>query len=228
MNTSIVWDIETGGLPEEELKTLYREKSAEEFAADCDKRWKPETVTAKYEEYKVTAWAEFQERAALSAVTGQVVAIGLRSCKGVKILVGDETEVIKAFWSLYGKATADKRRMVGHNIGGFDIPFLIRRSYILGIDVPAGILINGRFLNDTFTDTMSVWSCGNNQDRISLDTLSRALGGHGKPGGEDACTGATFAKLYLSGNPEDKAKATAYLESDLENTWTVAERMGLL
>jgi hypothetical protein len=82
MNTSIVWDIETGGLPEEELKKLYHEKSAEEFAADCDKRWKPETVTAKYEEYKVTAWAEFQERAALSAITGRVVAIGLKSHKG--------------------------------------------------------------------------------------------------------------------------------------------------
>ena len=62
MSTSIVWDIETGGLPEEELKKLYHEKTAEEFSADCDKRWKPETIAAKYEEYKVSGWEEFQER----------------------------------------------------------------------------------------------------------------------------------------------------------------------
>ena len=225
MSTSIGWDIETGALPEEELKKLYNEKTLEEFSADCDKRWKPETIAAKYDEYKVSGWTEFVDRAALSATTGRIVAIGLKSCKGTKILAGDESDVLKAFWTLYEKATKDKRRMVGHNVFGFDCPFLVRRSYILGVTIPAGLLERGRYWSETFVDTMAVWSCGNSQDRISLDNLSRALGGNGKP---DDCTGATFAKLFLSGNPEDKAKATAYLENDLAMTWSVAERMGLL
>jgi hypothetical protein len=58
-----------------------------------------------------------------------------------------------------------------------------------------------------------------------VKTKYQALGGNGKP---DDCTGATFAKLYLSGDPEDKAKAEAYLRNDLEMTWNAAERMGLL
>jgi hypothetical protein len=172
--------------------------------------------------------AEFIDRAALSALTCQIVAIGLKSEKGCKILAGDEVEIIKAFWKLYGNAVAGKRRMIGHNILGFDLPVLVRRSYILGIDVPPGLLVNGRFWSDTFCDTMQVWSCGNNQDRISLDTLSRVLGGQGKPDGEDACTGATFAKLWLSGDPEQKKKAEGYLIGDLDMTWHVAERLGVL
>jgi hypothetical protein len=227
MSTSIVFDIETGGLPEAELRALYKEKTAEEFAAECDKRWKPETIAAKYEEYKISGWAEFQDRAALSAITGQVVAIGLRSCKGVKILAGDETEVIKAFWTLYGKATTDKRRMIGHSIFGFDLKFLIRRSHILNVAIPDGVR-KGRYFSDVFIDTMVEWGCGDSQDRISLDNLSRVLGGSGKPEGDDACTGAIFAKLFLSGSAEDRAKAEQYLQSDLENTWIVAERMNLL
>ena len=225
MSTSISWDIETGALPDEKLKKLYKEKTADEFAADCDKRWKPETIAAKYEEYKISGWAEFKDRAALSAVTGQIVAIGLKSEKGTKILAGDESDIIKAFWSLYEKATAARRRMIGHNITGFDLPFLVRRSFILGITSPGGLLERGRYWSETFTDTMTVWGCGNSQDRISLHNLSTAMGGNGKP---DDCTGATFALLYRSGNPEDKAKAEKYLINDLDMTWTVAERMGLL
>lgn len=228
MTTAIVWDIETGPLPEATLKTLYREKTLDEFAAECDKRWKPETVAQKYEEYKTTAWQDFQDHAALSACTGQVVAIGLQSAKGVKILAGDEADVIKAFWALVNKAMSGKRRMIGHNIHGFDLPFMVRRSWMLGIDTPENLRNSGRYWSDTFTDTMQAWCFGSNQERISLDKLSRALGGHGKPEGEDACTGATFAKLFLSGDPELKKKAEAYLTNDLAMTWAVAERMGLL
>lgn len=228
MTTAIVFDIETGGLPDESLRQVYREKTAEEFAAECDKRWKPETVAQKYEEYTATAWQDFKDHAALSAITGQVVAIGLQSAKGVKILAGDEADVIKAFWALVTKAMAGKRRMIGHNIHCFDLPFMVRRSWMLGIDTPENLRNSGRYWCDTFVDTMQVWGFGNNQERISLDKLSRALGGQGKPEGENACTGATFAKLWLSGDPELKKKAEAYLTNDLTMTWAVAGRMNLL
>ena len=171
--------------------------------------------------------AEFIDRAALSALTCQIVAIGLKSEKGCKILAGDEVEIIKAFWKLYGNAVAQKRRMIGHNILGFDLPVLVRRSYILGIDVPPGLLVNGRFWSDTFCDTMQVWGCGS-RDFIGLDVLSRVLGGPGKPDGDGACTGATFAALYLSGDLEKKKQAEQYLLNDLAMPWHVAEKMGLL
>jgi hypothetical protein len=151
----------------------------------------------------------------------------------VKILAADtpdaEPDVLKAFWQLVVKATGEKRRMIGHNIQNFDIPFLCRRSWTLGVEVPIGQVFHGRYMGDTFLDTMTVWACGMGpQERISLDTLSRALGGPGKPDGEDACTGATFAKLWLSGDPEQKKKAEGYLIGDLDMTWHVAERMGVL
>src|ERR1017187_5626002 len=69
-----VFDIETGGLADEELRKLYTEPTFEDFAANCDSRWKPETVAAKFEDSKAGAWAKFVDRAALSPLTGRVVA----------------------------------------------------------------------------------------------------------------------------------------------------------
>ena len=248
MSTSIVWDIETGSLPWEQIAPFYKPptalppwgpemEAAIKYGNTKDPAKRAEKLAETKSAYEKTLAdegaareahrAEFIDKAALSALTCQVVAIGLKSEKGCKILAGDEVEIIKAFWKLYGNAVAGKRRMIGHNIFGFDLPVLVRRSYILGIDVPPGLLINGRFWADVFTDTMAVWGCGS-REYVSLNDLSRVLGGPGKPTGEGACTGAGFAALYLSGDPEKKKQEEEYLMNDLAMPWHVAERMGLL
>jgi hypothetical protein len=251
VSTRIVFDIETGSLPWEQIAKFYDappalppfdpsmvkygntkdiQKRAEKFAsvkADHDRQLAEESATREAHRLE---WAG---KAALSALTGYIVAIGFKSEKGSQIVsceIGgkyDEDETIKKFWGVYERAVKAKRKMVGFNSHGFDLKFLQQRSFILGIPIPSGVMERGKYWNDeVFVDVMRVWAAGSGE-MISLDTLSRAMGAPGKPEGDDACTGAAFSRMYLSGNPEQRAKAENYLMSDLDNTWCIAEKMGL-
>ena len=224
----IVFDIETGPVPQAELKRLYKEPTFEEFCSSCDPRWKDDTKKAKFAEKQSGAWGQFVDRAALSPITGQVLAVGLRSEKGV-VVIGDEGEsepdILDAWWCVYANNTKQNRRFVGFNCSGFDIPFLIRRSWFHGISVPQSVFeTNGRYLSKNFLDLMVLWACMS-REFVPLDTVSRFFGIGGKPDGVD---GSHFAKLWLSGKPEDRKAATEYLANDLDMTWKLAERLQVL
>ena len=186
---------------------------------------------ADVERAAAAAWEEFREQAPLSALTGRVLAIGYRSERATVIahvdaLEGGEPVLIEQFWGRYRKAKADRRSLVGHNIAGFDIPFLIRRSWILGVDVPDGLFdANWRYLDRCFIDTMQRWQAGNYRDKFAgLDAIGKALGLGGKTEGID---GGDFHKLYF-GTPDERAKALEYLIRDVELTWLVAQRLGVV
>jgi predicted PolB exonuclease-like 3'-5' exonuclease len=230
----LIWDIETSAAPEERLRELYRAPTFEEFSSTCDKRWKDDTKREKFEKAKVDGWQSFKDKAALSAVTGQVVAVGCWSATtGKTVIVGEqegmtEPEILAKFWGLYGSMRSQQRKMVGVNICGFDLPFLVRRSWILGVDIPATVR-DGRYWDRLFLDLRDVWLCGQpwGQCESSLDHMARALG-VGAKAEAAGCDGATFAKLWLSWDAELRAKARAYLVNDLEMTRKVAERLGVV
>lgn len=229
---AIVFDIETGGLPEPELRAIYTEPSYEDFAAGCDKRWKPETVRAKYEEQKGNGWAEFAARAALSPLTGSVVAIGYWHRDFCEVhgvgqpwsmgQVWDERRILEAFWRRFDGAKASDGRLIGFNSNGFDLPFIVRRSWKLGVSVPGDALRDNRYWHRVFVDLMAVWGCGNYGERCSLDKVSRYFGGPGKNG-----DGAEFARLW-NGTPEERLTAIAYLKNDLVMTAGVARKIGVV
>jgi hypothetical protein len=229
----IIFDIETGALPDEELRLLYTEKTLEEFAADCDKRWKPE----KYEKYKTDGFAEFREKSALSPLTGEVVAIGYMSAKGVAISgQGDwdqddegsqpltESDILAAFWRQYISRQRSSRQLIGWNIYGFDLAFLVQRSWRLGVDVPSSAFnCRGRWFNwdeKVFFDLMLLFGCGGKF--ISLDAAAKHFGLNGKNG-----EGKEFARLW-KGTEEEREQARAYLVNDLEMPWVAAQRMGVV
>jgi 3'-5' exonuclease len=211
----LCFDIETGALDEETLLEQFVPKTREEFVGA--QRWKPETIDAKYSEYLVKAQSDFIQKAALDPTTGQVLAIGLKSDKGMSILDSvNEEKLLLDFWGKVRKWEAEGRSLVGHNCIGFDMPFLMRRSWILGIDFPVKLTI--------VKDTMKVWSCGAYNEWISLDRLGKALGLGGKMEGMD---GGDFARLW-NGTPEEHEQAKAYLIHDLDLTWKVANRLGVM
>jgi len=211
----IIFDIETGPMDEEILASQFVPKTKEEFVGA--QRWKPETIEAKYAEYLVTALEDFKRRAALDATTGQVLAIGFKSEKGSVILDSlNEDELLAQFWAKAAKCEIDGRSLVGHNVFGFDLPFLARRSWIRGIDF--------QMPRNCIKDTMKVWSCNCYGETIGLDRLAKALG---LPGKMDGVNGAGFAKLW-QGTPEEHEQARQYLLTDLDLTWNVANRLGVL
>ncbi len=206
---SIIIDIETNSRSESELSGLIPEFEANKTFKD------PEKIKLDLENKK----QKWMEDGALHAERGTVLCAGLLDSKSLKITIlqGEEKDIINVIWLAYDDTTDC---FVGHNIKGFDIPFLIRRSWILGIKLPLD-LMKGRYLNERFLDTMDRWSCGT-KDMISLDLLSKALGLKGKNG-----SGKDFAGQYLLGG-EYKKRAIEYLENDLILTKSVAERMGLI
>jgi hypothetical protein len=181
----------------------------------------------------VDAHQEAIDKAALSPLTGQVVAIGVMICgEQRKIIDGqnaptpsaeEESRILANFWSSIRAVLPAGHRLVGHNIHGFDLPFLVRRSWLHGISVPAGVIENGRYWSPCFVDTAKEWGLGSYGSFVSLDSLAKFFGAGGKP---DDVTGADFHRLWF-GTEEDRAKATSYLENDLKMTWLVSERMGL-
>lgn len=244
---SLVFDIETGARPWEEIEPFYcqpphpgefdeslvRYGNTKDPAKRREKleeaREKHAAMVAKWLSGNEEARAECLGKAALSPLTGRVLAIGyLNGVCGLRLdhidnAVGGEHGLLSRFWECYG-ANRHQGRLVGHNIYGFDLPFLVRRSWLLGVDVPGDVLRDGRYWAKTFVDTMAAWGCGVYGERVSLDSLASYFGA---PGKLDGVTGADFARLYY-GEPEDRAKSLDYLEADLRATWAVANRMGVL
>lgn len=170
------------------------------------------------------------DRAALDPVTGRVVAIGYYSVEKRKHAIdsggeaGNEDEIIANFWKNVLKMRSTGRKVVGANIFGFDLPFLVRRSWILGVEVPSCIR-DGRYWDRCFICVREIWLLGQRWGdcESSLDTMARALDCGAKPDGVD---GSMFWQLW-SGSAEDRAKAIAYLQNDLDMTWGVAQRIGV-
>ena len=210
---ALIFDIETGPEDEEVLSAMEPEFSAPANFKD------PAKIAEKIEVQR-SAW---REKAALCATTGRVLAIGMMLDDEVDLLVVDseqgfsEVDLLTAFWQI---AAPDGiwRHLVGFNSNRFDIPFLIRRSYKLGVRVPFGAL-NGRYLNARFIDLMESWKLGDFQSSISLDRLAKHLGVGAKNG-----NGAHFAALLQ----EDRAAALDYLRNDIAMTVAVARKLGVV
>jgi len=177
------------------------------------------------------AWAnhlaDFKSKAALSPLTGRVLAVGFRSDKGVRVDDGggNEEELLIRFWSMYAKCRAQAggpRKMLGWNIHGFDLPFLVRRSWYHEVTIPRSVY-DGRNWDQLFVDLMVQFTPGGWREFVKLDTAAKFFGCNGKP---ECVTGADFGRLWL-GTAEEKQQAIAYLENDLAMTVAVAQRIGI-
>lgn len=207
MNT-ITFDIETGPAAPDVLAKLMPAFEPDQRLSD------PAKVQASIDKKK----QEWVEKAALHAETAVVLAIGLiRENDELVVLADDEATILKGWWKIV--ESADPRTLfVGHNIYNFDLPLLIRRSYVHGIKVPSRAMPSPRYFPAMWKDTMAAWMLGT-QDRISLDNLAKCLGVGSKSG-----SGKDFAALYKA----DPAAALQYLRNDLELTRACASRMGII
>jgi hypothetical protein len=253
---TIFFDIETGPLPETELAAQFAERwqppsppgefdpASVKYGNTKDKDKRAEKLAdaqqahaaavARYaetvEQAKAEKWSEYVGGAALSPITGRVLAIGMFDVPGNRKVLGSvhslpEDELLEKWWEKATSQIKAGRLLVGHSIFGFDLPFLVQRSWILGVEVPTIIRKSSRYWADQFIDTRELWQCGDRQCKSSLDHIARALGVGGKP---DDITGADFARLFWSEVEADRVKAFEYLANDLDMTRAIANRMGIV
>jgi len=193
-----VFDIETGPRPDAEawLPPIEPPSNYKD----------PAKIAAYVAERKSSAL----ERAALGADTGRVLCVGVLRNSDVFRYVhhDDERELLNATWlALECRGAADV--FVTFNGNKFDFPFLLRRSYILGVTVPSWMPRDGRWKPRQHVDLMEWWQAGDRQETISLDRLARLCG---LPGKTD--TGAAFAAMWAA----NRDNALTYLKHDLELT----------
>ncbi len=204
-----VFDIETGPLPDEELARVKPTFEAPSNYKD------PEKIRAHIEQ----AEARWKEQAALDAVTGRVLCIGTRLKGKTWILEDNDSEdvLIDTFWQMW-RDHSKALMYVGFCCKRFDLPFLIRRSWALGVSVPSDVR-DGRYWSDRVIDLAEIWQMGNPGDTISLSNLCKFLGI-----GEKTLDGKEFFKLWT----ENREQALAYVEHDLDLTERLAQVLGVL
>lgn len=241
--SAIIFDIETGPLDESTIlnmavpfsepthpgefdpasvKVGNLKDQAKIEAKILEAKQRHESAVADFERTRSEAYAAWKDSAigsaALHPATGMVVAIGYKKPGSPGMMdFGNEEELINQWWKIFKAAFASHTNLVGHNILDFDLPFLVRRSWILGIDVPKQVRDYRGYWNQLFVDTGKLWQCGTRGERYSLDFVDRAFGGAGKD-----TTGKGFHEL-LKNDPE---AAKAYLAKDLDLTLSVAMKMG--
>ncbi len=216
-----VFDIETAPLDEDRLLEIA--PVFDPGSVKLGNTKDPEKITAKIEACRKSHYEQFFARAALSASTGQVLAIGYYDGPTQSFDVigqgdNDESDLLDLFWSSW---LEDSRPYIGLNIHDFDLPFLVRRSWILGVSVPPNVF-DGRYFSSSFIDLRKLWLCGQRatDTKSSFDELARAFGTAGKPDGLD---GSQFAELWWS----DREKAVEYLREDVTQPAVWARAMGV-
>jgi hypothetical protein len=138
----------------------------------------PEKIKAYREEKGSEAW----RKTSLDGGYGQIFCIGF-AVDDQPVIVIDvdnysreaEAELLREFWRLLDPLIVSNPVWIGHNVLGFDLPFLWRRSVILGVAPMRPIPYNAAPWGHEVNDTMIMW-CGQRNAYISLDELLSILG----------------------------------------------------
>lgn len=169
----------------------------------------------------------YQLDAALYPEFGKVVVITIG-----QITFTDDANPIPKIKSIYGDDEKDvleqfmktmvrifqanpNIKIVGHNIKGFDMPFLIRRAIINGVEIPHQLHLQKlKPWENCLLDTMEVWKFGGwNSASLSLicDVLQI-------PSPKQNMYGGEVAEAYWAGRLEE---IKDYCEDDVEATMNV-------
>lgn len=210
-NHYLILDIETRPLP---LEVLKERGLFPKFKPPANYK-DPEKIKAAELEHE----AKCLESAALDPIMSEVCAVGVLTDRGEPhTFFGPEPQLIMDLWEDCSDALNQQGMIIGFNICSFDLTYLFRRSWALGIK-PLMALRNGRYWSHHVVDLLDQWKLGNYQDSASLDRICRHLGIPGKTG-----SGKDFAKLLET----DHEAAKEYLIGDLTRTQKVAQRIGVI
>jgi DNA polymerase elongation subunit (family B) len=238
-----ICDIETVGLPALTILESLPPWDEQEARNRVPKNYKkPDAIAGWLEEDQANHGKDAIEKAALNPETAMVAIVGFWRNGKVEQLVWDEqpgmplpmkdnfyfiteSELIEhAFMRLNegaGALSITDHAVLGWNIKGFDLPFLIKRAWILGVTVPRSLFnpFSRYPLPERFIDTMQVWQAGNY--KAPYTKLASALKYMGLPEKGD---GKEFGKLWET----DRSAALAYSATELNLQADLYRKMGLL
>jgi len=186
---------------------------------------KAETIAKWNEESRPAAIDEAVAKTGLDGSFGRVCVIGWAlEYEEVQTVYNatDERILLQAFADRLRIKASDQlsTTVVGHNVSGFDLRFLVQRYIVHGIRPPAVIARAAQakpWESDKVFCTMTQWAGVGN--RVSLEKLCLALS---IPSPKSDITGATVAAAVAAGRIDDVA---AYCVGDVQATRAVHRRM---
>ena len=131
----------------------------------------------------------------------------------------EESQALKDFLALMSDFDPECDVLVGHNILGFDLPFIFQRCFANNIAVKPFIDLSEFHVRGVY-DTMRAWWLGDRRSRVSLDDIAWALGLESSKTGE--VEGSKVFELYQAGK---LAQIREYNLNDVRVTRKVYERM---
>jgi len=221
---TIIFDIETIALPEAEIRASLPPFNPDKVT--LGNASKPETVERIIETARETYGDDIVKRGALDPRYGRVAIAGmLTACVGEddgkcsQHYQDDECALLECVWNELCATTAD---IIGFNIKLFDLPFLVKRSWIHSIPVPYSVFNPGRAKypwDDRVKDLLEVVRCGDYGAKTGgLDAVLKMFDIEGK-----THNGSEFGDLWA----RDREEALAYNFADLQKEQELARRVGL-
>jgi len=191
---------------------------------------KQETIDAWMAENKESALAELVSKTSFDGLYGRIACIAW-SVDGGEVQstlpTDGEANSIQRFYDAirdaakakyHGGTASTGLTFCGHNVAGFDLPFLKHRSIVLGIKPPpdACKAMSSKPWDNYIADTMLMWS-SDSQKRASMDKLCKAFGITGKDGFDGSMVAETW--------PVDPHKVIEYCKDDVRRTLAIHSRL---
>ena len=176
---------------------------------------------------------QFETKAALYAEFAKIVTITIGRIKEGKIIIKsysdhDEKKLLTDFCDVMGKLSSKNKRtrFAGHAIKGFDIPFIMRRCLVNGIELPDTIDIGHlKPWETTMIDTLDLWK-GTGFYGASLLNIATAFG---LPSPKSDISGSETSDVYWRRKEVDGItpleRITAYCEKDVATVANIVLKM---
>lgn len=197
----------------------YRDAVAKGISAPGNLK-KAESIEAWLAENRETAADEAVAKTSFDGGRGHICTIAwAKNANEVRVrhaaTLADERAVIEAFFD--DLDPYHQEIIVGHNIAGFDLPFLRKRAIVLGIQLPdpTSFPRDPKPWDKGIFDTMTAWAGA--KDRVSMDNLCGILGIPGK----DGFDGSQVAAAWLAGEHDRIAE---YCADDVRRTRAIHQR----
>lgn len=217
MSYYLIIDIETGTNPKAEEFIPPFDASEVKVGNLVDQ----EKIDKKIKQAMAIYYKTTLEKAPLSAITGRVLVVGYLQEPDTLLwqdIFEDDNEatLLTRFWENVKVCIEKRGKLVGQNIKNFDLPFLVQRSWILGVK-PVNIFSSFRTATfaDFVVDIRDLWRVNMFKTNSpindvikenSLATIAKALGLPPKTN-----EGKNFEKIFR----ENLEQALEYNKQDL-------------
>ena len=175
----------------------------------------------------------YQMKSALHAEFGRVVCISFGKIKWVdgepvaqivSYSGEDEEDILRQAFKVIGGLGKTGAKLTGHNVKRFDVPYLCKRAFILGVETPTPLQVwDKKPWETSIIDTSELWSFGAWQEGFtSLDLLATILGVDSP---KDDIKGDQVHENYWAGNIE---RIKEYCQKDVITLIQIALKLSNL